>query len=209
MNIKQIPINGILTDFIIIAITLIIKPFSWWVMANFILILLSIGLLQAVTVYVVMLNFSFSDQYIERLPNFISNPRNLFVILAFGGFIWLFLPAIAINNNALWIISSLTAFFAFFGSLIGYKLTKDREDNKDTFINKAIALIIPPIYLSISEILILSTSYSTGTGPGLAIFAIAISYLPIRILMVVSPPNSKIEWLTASLAFSFFIYSLF
>jgi len=75
--------------------------------------------------------------------------------------------------------------------------------------NKVIGLFIPAIYLSVTEILIYISAHTGNVDPGMAILAISISYLPIRFLMMIKPPNSIFELITATSVFSYFIYSLF
>jgi hypothetical protein len=209
MGIHKVPYSGLIADLLIVVVAITINRFSWWIGNRFVSVFAVIGVLQALTMYAVMLNFDFANPAINKLPNFIQAMLTLMVIFAFGGFLWFFIPAMATDVPGLWTIATINAFVAVFGALIGYGITLEKNDNETvSVINKLIMLFVPAIYLSLSEIIIYTSVHTASMGKGMAIPAIIMSYLPIRVLLVIKPPNSKIEWGTAAFAFFWFIYSL-
>ena len=210
MNIKKIPFDGILADIVFVTITITLNRYSGLISEHIEIIFGTVAVLQSLTIYAVMLNFDFNDPEFEKLPKFINSIMGLIFVLAAGGFLWIFLPAVAMETPTMWTIATINIFVALFGGILGFVLPSEHGDNpKLKTFNKVIGLFIPAIYLSVTEILIYISAHTGNVDPGMAILAISISYLPIRFLMMIKPPNSIFELITATSVFSYFIYSLF
>ena len=205
---KNISLEGIFADFAVILVGYLINYNIGWFQDNITWIFWSIGILQTLMIYSIFIDQSKTGIDFDKLPDFVTAIYGLSMILGIGGFMWIFLPADALDIPNSMVIGSVNIFVALIGSLLalGYAMEKEESSN---FFDKYIVLIIPAIYLSVSELLILMSSKAENMPVGVVIFVIAISYLPIRILYMIKPPNSKIEMLTALSAFSYFIYLLF
>ncbi|MBN1251176.1 MAG: hypothetical protein JXR51_03815 [Bacteroidales bacterium] len=205
---KSVSFEGVIADFAVIFIGFLIKNNTWWFQNNIGLIFWSVGILQCLMLYAIFLSYWSKDFNFENLPKFIKGIFGLVFILSIGGFMWIFLAADAIDIPNAWTIALVNFFVVIFGAWVALGLAMENASNEN-FFNKYIVLIIPSLYLPVSEILMVISAKAEHIGPWVAIFVISISYLPIRLLYMIKPPNSKIEMLTAALAFSYFIYILF
>lgn len=128
----------------------------------------------------------------------------LFLFLSIGGFFWLGIPTDAIGTKAAWIAFSINIFVVIIGGWIALGISLQKTDlNKFDIIVKYVG---PSLYLIFSESLLL---YSVEFVPRAAIvFAVMISYFPIRFLMMIKPPVSNFEILSGFTAFVFFIFKI-
>lgn len=168
-----------------------------------------VGILQALTIYAVFRTKNFTDAPPDN--NFFQKIipwAGFMTILAVGGFFWLALPANALNTVTAWAAFMVNFFVVIMGGLVALaKSQNNNEPPKNT--ERTIISLIPLLYLVASECLIYGSIIISGSPPVIAIFSMMISYFPVRFIMMVRPPQSYIELVTALSGFFYFMYSLF
>jgi len=77
-----------------------------------------------------------------------------------------------------------------------------------TTTEKIIQFIFPILYLAVSEVILYDTARAGGIGVGFVLRGMSLSYIPFRLLMILTPPRSVFEILTASISFTWFLLIL-
>ena len=208
-SLKQISFVGFFSDVVLILVVVFLQNYPDLFTNNIAYFFATIAILQALALYAVMLNFDFNSPSLEKLPKIASSFMGLSLVLAAGGFLWMFLPAFAIDTPVMWTIATINIIIALFGGILGINMPKEHEGNpKLKIFHKTIGIFIPAIYLSISEILIFTSAQSEFVGTGVVILTVLISYFPIRFLMMLKPPFSILELISALSAFAYFVHTL-
>jgi hypothetical protein len=77
-----------------------------------------------------------------------------------------------------------------------------------TTTEKIIQFIFPILYLAVSELLLYDTAHSSGIGVGFVLRGMSLSYIPFRLLIILTPPRSVFEIMTASISLGWFLLIL-
>ena len=103
MKTKKVPYDGIIADVVFVIITVTLNRYSNLIAEHIEIIFWTIGILQSLTIYAIMLNFDFNDPEFEKLPKFINSIMGLIFVLAAGGFLYIaladLLPELNLNNS--------------------------------------------------------------------------------------------------------------
>jgi hypothetical protein len=174
----------------------------------------SLGILQVLTLFHF---FTIPDWRKALFENPVSKKlgalNGLIMILAFGGFMWFFLPALTYNNGSAWGSCTANFFISLFGSLLAFGWSSEWSHERKLKFQKSIwskALYIAPmLYLGLSEFYIFKAAHHPDVPVTVAIFCLALSWLPIRYILLMRPPFHWIEFGSASVAFAYFIFTLF
>ncbi len=141
-----------------------------------------------------------------RIWRFFSNLYGLILVLGVGSFMWLFLPAAAIDTKEGWNVFSFVFLTVLFGSLLGYGLILGvNPPSPLPFRHRVVTALGVFAFLAVSNSLL---GFAAGTGKqagGLFLVAGGLSYLPFRLLLVLRPPWSLLELGTALGTFGFLV----
>lgn len=124
--------------------------------------------------------------------------KGLALVLAIGGFLWLFVPAAAIQNQTGHFPGSfvLQFFVMLFGGILVFGLRMEADQP----MSKELSFLGVGSYLLFTELMLAACAESGVPGP-MAAFALAMAYFPMRYALAMRPPFSLWELATASLAF--------
>jgi|GEM_PF-6449644 len=197
-------------DIIIILIAIFIKYFIDIINIYYIKLYWILGITQALTAYCIFLKPTMLEN--DKTGNIKTDKiiyiiTTILIILFIGSFSWFFIPAMVIGNTLGWIIFRVNLFISIFGSLFSYRQAKIKDSIN--IIDKILFFISPILYLSFSLILICSSVHFGKTSLSLAIFALAISYLPVRLILLIRPPWNLLEIITITASIIFIIISLY
>lgn len=203
----RISFEGIIADFAIVT-NLVLYEFVINDISHYAeYILWSMGILQFFALYAVFSGgvdqlFAATEQKTVLKP--FRYLTGLFLVLSIGGFLWLGIVADAINTSSAWLSFSINFFVVIFGGWIalGISLGSARPGRFDIIVK----YFGPALYLLFSESLLLFSANKVEIP--VIIFAVMISYFPIRFLMIVKPPVSTFEIVTGFSAFIFFIVKI-
>ena len=128
----------------------------------------------------------------------VAGAYGLVLVLAVGGFAWLGLPALVMDTNAAWRASSLQAFVVVFGSVLALGVLGERASEwPPPLRQRALTVLGIFIYLTVARSLLLFVARSGAVPGGVVLAATGLSYLPVRLILVLRPPWSLIEVATA------------
>ena len=205
------PIEGILLDLALLSLGFWHSALAGWTAVNYRLAFGLIGPLQAVVVgfalYTVMQQPAVPERQ-SRLWETIQILMAFMGILAVGGFMWLYVPALALENAGGWVLFMLNFFVVLFGSLLVYAAL---ESNRPAYTLRFRGATAVPIYfyLVMSETLTITAVADYGIGKPAAFIGILLAYLPIRLILIWRPPHSLFELGSAAFAFFAFLNRFF
>lgn len=173
----------------------------------------SLGILQVLTLFHF---FTIPDWRKALFENPVSKKlgalNGLIMILAFGGFMWFFLPALTYNDGGSWGIFIANFFISLFGSLLAFGWTLGWSNERKLKFQKSIwskvLYIAPILYISLSEFYIFRAVHQSDVQVAVAIFCLCLSWLPIRYILLMRPPFNRIEFVSAIAALAYFIFTL-
>ena len=93
----KINFEGLITDISIIIIAILLRQGELVVFDNLNIFIWFLGLLQAATLYSVFLGWKISKAKTEEMSDLMLSFYTITIILAIGGFLWLFLPSLLLE----------------------------------------------------------------------------------------------------------------
>ncbi|MBI4630900.1 MAG: hypothetical protein HY740_04140 [Chloroflexi bacterium] len=202
-RIQRFPYEGIALDLIMIAFTQIQPPLQMWVAQNLLWAFWLTGAVQCVGLACALRGQGSWDEEPRGVMKFVVQFAPLFWILAAGGFMWLFLPALAIDTQIGWLTFTVQFFIVLFGGVLAVGLSMESSGEPLTFKRRVLTALGTLIYLAFSEAVIAACAATGNVGAGEAFFALFISYLPIRMTLAIRPPWSFSEVVSAVAAFMY------
>ncbi len=203
-RIQRFPFEGIVLDLIMVAFMQIQPSLQMWVAQNLMLAFWLTGIVQCVGLVCALRGQGAWDEEPRGVMKYVVQVAPLFWILAAGGFMWLFLPALAIDTGAGWLTFTVQFFIVLFGGVLAVGLSMDSGERSLTFKTRVLTALGTLIYLTFSEAVIAACAATGKVGAGGALIALFISYFPIRMTLAIRPPWSFLEVVSAAAAF---IYS--
>ncbi|MCP4439184.1 MAG: hypothetical protein GY810_09600 [Aureispira sp.] len=203
----QLPLQGLLIDSLLLLMLLALQQFDLWIETHVHIVYWGLGILQALALFFVISGGAMKDPKVPKgsLLEHLLILKTLMLLLAIGGFMWLFLPALMTNQ---WGVFMLNFFVVLFGSLIAFAMGEERAKKKQSLAFEMQGTIIISIYLLVSEAILYSAAHIYNIPLGVILLCLGLSYLPIRFLMIFKPPYHNIELLTSTTWFVYFIVSL-
>ena len=208
---KDYPIGGFVTDLIIALLVFFETNVNLWISEHLERLFWFVGVFQLLTIYTIFVgrNVSKSGETNSIIVDKLIGLYGLMLVLAMGGFLWFGLPATMLDTDEAWNAFRLNFFVVIFGGFIALIFSFRPENYKLHFIEKFLAFLAPLVYLTISETFISIAAHHQKVGIFLALVCVMLSYFPVRFLLILRPPASGWEVLTASLSFGYFVVSLF
>jgi hypothetical protein len=74
--------------------------------------------------------------------------------------------------------------------------------------DRVIQFVFPILYLAVSELLLYDTAHTGGIGVRFVLRGMSLSYIPFRLLIILTPPRSFFEIMTASISLGWFLLIL-
>jgi len=204
-----LPWNGIVLDLALFAWAGVLAFTAPWIRTHLPRIFNWIWLLHALTFYSVMLGFVLAAP--SPAKKFKLDRVVAFVLVA--GFIsifapiWMFATPLAGGgsfvglfwNSAAMIASSIIVCLIVLGKYYSRRITMTE---------KIIQFIFPILYLAVTELLLYDTARSAGIGVGFVLRGMSLSYIPFRLLIILTPPRSAFEIMTATISLGWFLLIL-
>jgi hypothetical protein len=130
---RRFPAEGVLLDAGLL-LSLWSTAVSTWTINNYVTAFAIIGVLQALTVGPAIAGLMSNppgppETAADRLLEALSPVAVLMGILAAGGFMWLFIPAIAVGTGPIWGVFMVNFFVVLFGSLLLFGVFSESKDN--------------------------------------------------------------------------------
>jgi hypothetical protein len=200
-RIQRFPFEGVALDLIMVAFMQIQPALQMWVAQNLFLAFWLTGAAQCVGLACALRGQGSWDEEPRGVMKFVVQFAPLFWILAAGGFMWLFLPALAIDTQAGWLTFTVQFFIVLFGGVLAVGLSIESGGESLTFKRRVLTALGTLIYLVFSESVIAASAATGNVGAGEAFFALFISYLPIRMTLAIRPPWNFAEVVSAVGAF--------
>jgi hypothetical protein len=205
----RLPWNGIVLDLALFAWAGVLSLTAFWIRRYLAWIFNWIWLLQALTFYSVMAGFVLAAPPPPK--KFALNRITLFILgaglISIFSPIWMFATPLAGRgsfiglfwNTAAGIASTIIVCLLVFGKYYSRRITKA---------DGLIRFIFPILYLAVSELLLYDTSRAGGIGVGFVLRGMFLSYIPFRLLMILTPPRSAFEIMTAAISLGWFLLIL-
>lgn len=205
----RLPWNGIVLDLALFAWAGFLSFTSPWIRTHLQRIFNWIWLLHALTFYSVMLGFVLAAPPPPK--KFKLNRVVVFVLIAgcisIFAPIWMFATPLAGGgsyiglfwNTAAMIATSIIVCLIVLGKYYSRRITTTE---------KIIRFIFPILYLAVSELLLYEAARAGGIGVGFVLRGMSLSYIPFRLLMILTPPRSAFEIMTASISLGWFLLIL-
>jgi len=172
------------------------------------LLLISAGFLQTIALYAIFRVKKAAPAANGSTPKWLQSIEGLLTVLAAGGFMWFFLPAIAIDTDGIWLAFRLLFFIVIFGGGIAWAVADERHAKNINFSEGLLLRAAPLGYLAISELLIYTSIQAKPELLPFGLIALLISYFPVRTLMIIRTPINWFEIITGLTAFAYFIWVL-
>jgi hypothetical protein len=205
----RLPWNGIILDLALFVWAGVLGFTAPWVRAHLHRIFNWVWLLHALTFYSVMAGFVLAAPPPPK--KFTLNRVVAFVLVA--GFIsifapiWMFATPLAGGGSFVGLFWNTAAMIA--SSIIVCLIVLGKYYSRRTrAADRVIRFIFPILYLAVSELLLYDTARHGGIGVGFVLRGMALSYLPFRLLMILTPPRSAFEIMTASISLGWFLLIL-
>lgn len=147
-------------------------------------------------------------------PSWLPPWETLILILAVGGFVWLFVPALVLDSRLGWNIMRVAFFVALFGGVGTVALVGPLADEPPKWVHGVWAQRVLRIgavgYLCVSEFLLYQTAhfYPGKVGGGVIVITVIMSYAPVRWLMIRKRPFSLLEVASSVAAFVWFMHKV-
>jgi len=200
-KIQRFPFEGVVLDLIMIAFVQIQPSLQLWVAQNLIWAFWLTGAVQCVGLACALRGQGAWDEEPRGVMKYVVQLAPLFWILAAGGFMWLFLPALAIDTPLAWTTFTVQFFIVLFGGVLAVGLSMESGGEPLTFKRRILTAFGTLFYLAFSEAVIAACAATGKVGVGGALVALFISYLPIRMTLAIRPPWSLMEAVSAAVAF--------
>jgi hypothetical protein len=205
----RLPWNGIILDLALFAWAGILGFTAPWIREHMRRIFNWVWLLHALTFYSVMLGFVLAAPPAPK--KFTFNRVTIFIVVA--GFIsifapiWMFATPLAGGGSFVGLFWNTLAMIA--SSIIVCLIVLGKYySRRISTVEKIIQFIFPILYLAVSELILYDTSRNGWIGVGFVLRGMSLSYIPFRLLMILTPPRSIFEITTASISFIWFILIL-
>jgi hypothetical protein len=205
----RLPWNGIILDLALFIWAGVLGFTAPWIREHMWRIFNWVWLLHALTFYSVMLGFVLAAPPPPK--KFTFNKVTAFIVIA--GFIsifapvWMFATPLAGGGSFIGLFWNTVAMIA--SSIIICLIVLGKYySRRITGVEKVIQFIFPILYLAVSEMILYDTSRDRGIGVGFVLRGMSMSYIPFRLLMILTPPRSIFEIMTASISFIWFILIL-
>jgi len=200
-KIQRFPFEGVALDLTMIAFVQIQPSLQMWVAQNLLWAFWLTGGVQCVGLACALRGQGAWDEEPRGVMKYVVQIAPLFWILAAGGFMWLFLPALAIDTPFAWTTFTAQFFIALFGGVLVVGLSMGMGEESLTFKRRVLTALGTLFYLAFSDAVIAACAASGKVGVGGALVALLISYLPIRMTLAIRPPWSFLEVVSAAAAF--------
>jgi hypothetical protein len=206
---SPLPWNGIILDLALFAWAGVLGFTVPWLRVHMRHIFNWAWLLHVLTFYSVMLGFVLAAPPPPK--KFELNRVTIFVIVA--GLVSIFAP-IWMFATPLAGVGSFTGLFwntvgmIFFSIVVCLIVLGKYYSRRITPTEKIIQFVFPILYLAVSEVILYYTARAGGIGVGFVLRGMSLSYIPFRLLMILTPPRSVFEILTASISFAWFLLIL-
>jgi len=208
---QRFPIEALTLDVGLVLLGLNQAWLDAWVAEHALAVYAAMGLLQ-----VVALGCAFwgLGTWLKGFPEHglwrrVAGAYGLVLVLAVGGFSWLGLPALVMDTDAAWRVFSLQAFVVVFGSVLALGVLGERASEwPPPFHQRALTAVGIFIYLTVARSLLLFVARSNAVPWGVVLAATGLSYLPVRLILVLRPPWSLIEVATALGAYGMLMAAL-
>jgi len=208
-TVSRLPWNGIILDLALFAWAGVLSLTAFWIRRYLTWIFNWVWLLHALTFYSVMTGFVLAAR---PPPKVLTLNRVTLFILGAGLIsifspIWMFATPLAgagsfiglFWNTAAMIASTIIVCLLVFGKYYNRRITKA---------DGIIRFIFPILYLAVSELLLYDTSRVGEIGVGFVLRGMLLSYIPFRLLMILTPPRSTFEIMTAVISLGWFLLIL-
>jgi hypothetical protein len=206
---SPLPWNGIILDLALFAWAGVLGFTVPWMRIHMRSIFNWVWLLHILTFYSVMLGFVLAAPTPPKKFGF--NRVTIFVILAglvsIFAPIWLFATPLAGGGSFIGLFWN-TLGMIFFSIIACLIVLGKYYSRRATTTEKIVQFIFPILYLAISEVILYDTARAGGIGAGFVLRGMSLSYIPFRLLMILTPPRSVFEILTASISFAWFLLIL-
>ena len=203
------PWNGIVLDLVLFAWAGVLAFTAPWIRAHLQRIFNWVWLLHALTFYSVMLGFVLAAPPPPK--KFRLNRVVVFVLvvglISIFAPIWMFATPLAGGGSFIGLFWNTAAMIA--SSIIVCLIVLGKyHSRRITTTERIIQFIFPILYLAVSELLLYDTARSGGIGVGFVLRGMSLSYIPFRLLLILTPPRSAFEITTASISFGWFLLIL-
>lgn len=204
------PVENIALDVIVVLLLSLRPPLAGWVSKNLLL-----AFWFAAPVQVVGLACAMGGYRRHVWPQAVGLMRYadslypLAMLLSAGGFMWMFIPAFAIDTGAAWGAFTAQFFISVFGGVLavgGGGLVFGAPGN---WPHRALTAVGGLAYLLFAESLLYTCAQTGRVSGGIAVLGLALSYLPIRMLFALRPPYRLIDVASALAAFGYVLSSFF
>lgn len=180
-----------------------------WIRTHLYRIFNWVWLLHALTFYSVMLGFVLAAPPPPKV--FAFNKVFAFIVAAglISAFapIWLFATPLAGGGSFTGLFWNTAAMIAA-GIIVCLIVIGKYYARHMSTADKIIQFVFPILYLAVSELILYDTAHSTGIGVGFVLRGMIFSYIPFRLLMILTPPRSRFEIMTASISLAWFLLIL-
>ncbi|UCF96478.1 MAG: hypothetical protein JSV89_15030 [Spirochaetaceae bacterium] len=205
----RFPWNGIILDLALFIWAGILSFTAPWIRMHMRGIFNWIWVLHCLTFYSVMVGFVLAAPLPPK--KLVFNRVTGFIVIAglvsIFAPIWMFATPLAGGGSypgLFWNTVAMIAFSIIVCLIVLGKYYSRRIGTAE----KVIQFIFPILYLAVSELILYDTARAGGIGVGFVLRAMSLSYIPFRLLMILTPPRNAFEIMTASISFTWFLLIL-
>lgn len=209
--IRKFPVENILLDACLLVIAFLVPNTNLLLSHNLVAAFWIAAPLQVLALFCA---FFGRDSYSggRDLPAWLSSITILNMILAVGGFIWLYLAAFAVEHQTggfpYWGFR-FAFLMALFGGISAVAFGSKLADEHEVHIAvRYLLVLVVFIYLCFTESLLEVSIGIANPGSLTIILATFISYLPVRLALAFQPPFSYWDLVSAIVCFGLYLSSL-
>lgn len=207
-RVDELSAEGIFLDLVLALVTYFSSGLRAWVVGHASTAFWFAGVLQCGAMFAIVYGGLWSkserplDQWVDEKLGVL---KVLLLILAAGGFMWLFIPAATLG---LWGAFTINFFVTIFGSVGVMAFYWDNQTSLQTPLFRILGIVAVLLYLVVSESLMIASALA-GAQVGAIVMGLAFSYIPIRTLLLLRPPLNLLELVSAAASFAYFMVNLF
>ncbi|MFA6426892.1 MAG: hypothetical protein WCW16_00390 [Candidatus Magasanikbacteria bacterium] len=218
----------ILTHVLLDALTIVyiffgLEYFTHFTQNNLVLVFYIVALLHLIALgsglYSKVRTYGSGGLLGEQKNNWTHTLQSLVTILAFASSLWLIFPGVAItkiishNMPGLGILIVLFLLFPWVLLAIGmsHEQKKWKTPAREYMVTQLLPSCATLLFFATSETLIKATAQNNATSlddVGFGIIMLAITYLPLRLLLMLKQPIKKIDFVSAIITFGLLAYAM-
>lgn len=207
---SHLPVAGIILDLALICWAALLSLTTPWILSHLRHIIPWVWIPQCLTLYAIILG----PDLPKEVDGTMALVRTILLMIGMGfiavmGAVWVLISAVMLRIIDDSGSAMMNIIFTFFAAPAAFFVAIARRYNtKRAPVEQVIRFLVPIVYLIISETIMFAAAHSEEMGWAPVLFGVAFSYLPFRLILILTPPKSLFEVFTAITAFAYFIYRL-